>query len=387
MKSVAIIGAGPAGLTAALAAQRFGVPVVVYEQSPEFSQTGAGFLIHSNGLRVLDALDLWSCVCRHIMLTTQLRTESAVGELITTFDYSKLDIPRNHGGVVLREDLRRYLYESVLQRGVPINFGHELQSLKVDGGGCARVQFSNGHEEEHSMVIACDGVNSRVRSLTELNARIIPASYVTYAGVSSSAPAVKAAREIWSHGEYFGVCPLPDDTSFFYAKGLKNPSSSQLTAWVERWKNSCAEVGHVLQGADLNKLVRTEFREVCLNHWYRPPIFFIGDAAHAMKPNLGQGANSSMVDALVLVRLIAEMYSKPVDLERVGFEFQSIRKPFVSRVQWFARQIDVFRSLTDHNVSLCRDSLLRFCHQFRPPSRYVMSLIAGYNPREERFFQ
>lgn len=57
-RRISIVGAGPAGLVAALAAQKLGFGVRVFEQAADFAQVGGGVLIHSNGQRVLESLGL-----------------------------------------------------------------------------------------------------------------------------------------------------------------------------------------------------------------------------------------------------------------------------------------------------------------------------------------
>src|SRR5689334_25179590 len=94
-KRIGIVGAGPAGLTAALAAQRLGLDVTVFEQAPNFERIGGGILVHSNGLRVLAALGLVESLEGRGRTTQVLRVETAEGRVLSTFDYRKLDIPYN----------------------------------------------------------------------------------------------------------------------------------------------------------------------------------------------------------------------------------------------------------------------------------------------------
>jgi salicylate hydroxylase len=67
--------------------------------------------------------------------------------------------------------------------------------------------------------------------------------------------------------------------------------------------------------------------------WYKVPVFFVGDAAHAMTPHLGQGANSSMVDALVLIRLLASCGTDDSMPDLAGARYEKVRQPFVTRIQ------------------------------------------------------
>ena len=388
MNTIAIVGAGPAGLTAAIAAAQSGIPAVIYEHSSHLPQIGAGFLIHSNGLRVLDSLQLLERFLPDINLTQNMKTELNSGETITHFDYSSMSIPHNHGAVILREHLRGKLFEAAIEAGVTFKFGHTCVNLEINAQGC-RLEFANGSEAQHSVVLACDGVNSKIRQLSGVRAKIVPADYVTFAGISTNGTDQHCTHEIWSKdGGYFGICPLPGNRSFFYSRGadINDDSDRANQTWAQRWSKDNAVVAKVLEGTDLNALVKTQFREVWLEKWHKGPIFFLGDAAHAMKPNLGQGANSSMVDALVLTRLIAENIQDDFDAESVGKTYQKIRKPYVSKLQLLSRMIDTARGTDNKIFCSARNSILQTSQLLKWPNNFVMNLVAGYNPQENEWF-
>src|SRR5215213_4101158 len=109
---IAIIGAGPAGLTAALAARKSGLEVALFEQAPDFQRIGGGILIHSNGLRVLDALGLLSAFERRVRFAQTLYIVDSAGRRLSSFDYRKLDVPQNRCGVVLRYELQEHLLDA-----------------------------------------------------------------------------------------------------------------------------------------------------------------------------------------------------------------------------------------------------------------------------------
>src|SRR5262249_54721321 len=162
---------GPAGLTAAISAKLLGLNPVVYEKSQELPQIGAGFLIHSNGLRVLDRLGVLAQVLPSIKLTQRMQTETIGGKVITDFNYACMSIPHNHGAVVLREDLRKALFESAQSLGIHIQFGHDCSRI-ASNRRSVRLSFTNGFEADHASVLACDGVNSRIRQTLQLPATI-----------------------------------------------------------------------------------------------------------------------------------------------------------------------------------------------------------------------
>ena len=76
-----------------------------------------------------------------------------------------------------------------------------------------------------------------------------------------------------------------------------------------------------------------EPEQVQVTRWYCERTFLIGDAAHAMTPNYGQGANAAMVDAVVLTALLARSTEQQHSLTDVGAQYESIRREFVERTQ------------------------------------------------------
>ncbi|GAC1400559.1 MAG: hypothetical protein NVSMB56_15640 [Pyrinomonadaceae bacterium] len=137
---------------------------------------------------------------------------------------------------------------------------------------------------------------------------------------------------------------------------------------------------------DWQRVNYNELYEIKAREWFRPPVFLVGDAAHAMTPNLGQGANSSMVDALVLMRMLARVEGQTNALEQVGREYTALRRPFVTEIQSAARQAGDLASKTSGAAHLMRDGLFALTRNITALQKKTLRLLAGYNSREEEFF-
>ena len=129
----------------------------------------------------------------------------------------------------------------------------------------------------------------------------------------------------------------------------------------------------ILRSTDWNAANYDEVKEVEVAPWSAPPVTLIGDAAHAMSPNLGQGANAAMVDGLVLARLLVE--------DRAG-EFEAIRRPFVTKVQRTARRMSEVSRWTWAPARAFRDLVVRL----RGSGAGALRLAAGWNPADQPFF-
>ena len=104
-RSLIIVGGGPAGLVAAVAARRAGFDCAVYEQAASFERVGGAVGIQSNGLHVLDVLGLLDAFRDHIQITTQAGVEAPPGRTITRANLNEIDIPRTGFAAALRYEL------------------------------------------------------------------------------------------------------------------------------------------------------------------------------------------------------------------------------------------------------------------------------------------
>jgi 2-polyprenyl-6-methoxyphenol hydroxylase-like FAD-dependent oxidoreductase len=388
---IAIIGAGPAGLTAALVAGRLGLETTVFEQAPDFRRIGGGLMLQSNGLRVLQWLELLESFSPCLRLTPHLRVEIAGGKILFHTDLSELAIPHNHCAVVRRYELQEHLLAAALRQGVPIRFDHRLTGLSCQDGG-AVLSFAAGQEYEADVVLACDGARSRSREALGLPAQRTALGLGALRGVVAVRSADDTVREIWGRdGRLFGICPLPGNQTYFFCTlppgqwpGILKDG---VADWVAGWEAFGPDVLALLRAVpDWSQLNYAELEEVRLQRWHQPPVFVVGDAAHAMAPNLGQGANCAMVDALVLMQLLARALEEGTALADVGRAYDALRRPFVTRIQRTARQFGGMARLSSAPARLLRGTLVALTRRWGWLTRPTMHLAAGYNPAETTFF-
>ncbi len=389
---VAIVGGGPAGLVAGLAAQRAGIDAAIFEQTRSFRRIGGGILVHSNGLRVLQALDVLDGFEPSIRTTQRLRAELADGRVVGEVDYGALGVPQNRCGVVMRHVLHEYLFDTATRRGVDVRMGHRMTGLVRDGDE-VELQFNEGRTFRAGIVVACDGINSATRSAAGIDAHRVAIGEAYLRGGAARAPAEDTIREIWGDdGRRFGICPLPRDRTYIFCSvpigEWDRIRESGLGEWVDSWAPLGSEAVNLLRAvADWSLASYDELHQVELERWARPPVFIAGDAAHAMTPNLVQGANSAMVDALVLMRILGGAIRGGSPLERVAAQYQSIRKSFVTRIQSASHRMGAIAGLRSPIARGLRNLALRASLQFSAASRGATLLGAGYNPAENQYLE
>jgi 2-polyprenyl-6-methoxyphenol hydroxylase-like FAD-dependent oxidoreductase len=138
--SLAIVGAGPAGLTAAIAAAQHGLKPTVFERADVIARVGGGIVVHSNGLRVLDRLGLLDSFKPIMIPCNTLTLQLSDGHELVT-DYSALPIPHNYFAVVLRHQLHTFLLAAA-EKVATIHLGRHCTAIEELSDPCsAQLRF------------------------------------------------------------------------------------------------------------------------------------------------------------------------------------------------------------------------------------------------------
>ena len=386
---IAIVGAGPAGLTAAIAARGLGLEAVVYEQAPELLRVGGGIAIQNNGQRVLHAVGLLSGFAARMAMAHTIAIEGPGGRRYATLDYGALRVPFPRFAVVLRADLQEHLLLGAVSAGVRVEFGRRCTDVARQGKDVA-LHFADGSVAESSVVLAADGVHSAVRAGCGFGGMPRAIGEAALRGVVKRPTAGGILREIWlDDGRLFGIAPLSQGRTYFYCsapRGRWQESMRDVGPWIDEWRAALPEAGEILGAVvDWTCVSYDDLREVTVRRWWGGGCFLLGDAAHAMTPNLGQGANSAMVDALVLVRLLHAALGGDGSLDDVGRRYQAVRRPFVRRVQTASRIMSLVASWRSPAARLARRSILAVGELTERVVPAGLRLGAGHNPREETY--
>jgi 2-polyprenyl-6-methoxyphenol hydroxylase-like FAD-dependent oxidoreductase len=387
--SIAIVGAGPAGLTAALALRRLGLEATVFEQAEDFQRIGGGIVLHDNGQRVLEALGLLEGFRPHLQPCPVLAAERCGGRVLGSADFGRFAPPLRHlPAVVLRHQLQEHLLAAARAAGVQVRFGHRVVAASAEGDA-AVLRLADGASLRAGIVLACDGAGSATRASLGLPARRRRLRRAYLRGVAELGWQQPRARERWyPDGRIFGTAPLPGARTYFYCTAPLGrwPQTLQdgLEHWIASWAG-CDPAAPVVLGAvrDWRGVNYDEPLEVQARRWSRPPVFLVGDAAHAMTPYLGQGANSALVDALVLSRLLARELHGHGDLASVARRYAGIRGRFTRLVQTGSRRQGDLATLGWAPARWLRDRLLPLLADAGWLQRRSALLTAGFNPSEQ----
>ncbi|WP_407176977.1 FAD-dependent monooxygenase [Bradyrhizobium sp. STM 3562] len=340
----AIVGGGIGGLSAANALRRRGIEVTVYEQAKALGEVGAGVFIYPNSLRQLERMgfaDALAAVGARVGAGSEYcrMDGTVVGPILTTDSSGWNGLYGMH-----RADLL-----DVLARGLPasaVRTDHRCTGFAQDGA-VARLSFANGERAEADVVIAADGIHS------VLQRYVVAPQPPEYSGVRAYRGLIareklpgwrKEAHQVWmGDGKHFMVFPVRSGTMLNYV-GFVPTSTETIESWSAAGDRD--ELAASFQGWDPCVTDLLEKVETCfwwglydrrpLASWTNGRLALLGDAAHAMLPHLGQGANQAIEDGVALAVLLEGR--EAADVPAILTHYQRLRRERTDVVQAEARQ-------------------------------------------------
>lgn len=291
-----IVGAGIAGLALAAGLAARGWRVGVWERAPAPPRVGAGLVLQPNAQRALAVLGLGAVPGAPLR---QMEIRNAAGRLLQTIDVDGIVPGLPPATAVLRPDLAAALGAAAGAAGVEVTFGRACAGLRVEGGA-VEAHGSDGAVARAPVLIGADGIGSAVRAA--LRAGGGPA--VEYAGATcwralTAAPGFDGAVERWGRGRRVGTVGCRDGLvySFWVEDAPAGQPGGPETGWKERFRGFGAEVDALLDALDDGAVLHHDLRCLSGVDWGAPRVWLLGDAAHAMTPDLGQGAGLALEDA------------------------------------------------------------------------------------------
>jgi salicylate hydroxylase len=354
--SIAIVGGGLAGLAAAAALTKFGFAAEVFEAAPQLGEIGAGVNVSPQAIRVLRAIGLGEHVAAVANIAPGVLTRDMhSGEPLDYRDHADIGV---RFGAPLCTFHRADLLEA-LARGVDcgrIHLGHRLVAME-EGTHGVELRFANGVTHHAELLLAADGIHSRVRRALYGDNHPSYTGQMVWRALVSGASVPAGVLEPSGHVQWLG-----SGRHFFayYLRGrdVVNIVTQQDTEqWVEEgWSipGDVAEMRASFPNPEPRLAALLDAATACskwglflrplTENWGRGRIQLIGDAAHAMLPNAGQGAAQAFEDAYILARWLAALPADPVAAME---NFRRVRIPRVRVIQRSSSSI--VRAKHDYN--------------------------------------
>jgi 2-polyprenyl-6-methoxyphenol hydroxylase-like FAD-dependent oxidoreductase len=305
-QQILVIGAGISGLATAVALQRRGKDVTVIEERADTS-SGAGISIWPNALAALDEIGLGDAVRAAGGSVTAGALRWRDGSWLRHPSPQRLVKALGEPLVVIHRSALTKVLADALADGT-LQTGLSARELVMTADG-VQVTLSNSTTRDASAVIGADGTRSVVAR--HLNGPLADhyVGYTAWRGVADCAIDPDVAGEVLGPGIEFGHVPLGSDRTYWFAteRALAGRGSPQgeLAYLRTRFASWADPIPAVLAATDPDVVLHNDlYDRDQARQWTRGPVVVVGDAAHPMRPHLGQGGCQGLEDAAVLARFV-----------------------------------------------------------------------------------
>ncbi len=330
-RKVLIIGGGIAGLCAAIALRQAGMDVQVYEKSAVPAPAGAGIIIAPNALKALEPYGIDQEIARQGYANDGFRLLSDRGAEI-----ARLSVPPDYGSQysIHRQALHRILLAALPPESIAWNKSFAHAESDEEG---IRVTFGDGSQDRADLLVAADGIHSAVRRQLFPEYAYRYAGYTCWRGVIAAEGLTELQPhfiETWGARGRFGIVPLPDHQVYWYALVNARQSDPHIAGYSTddlhaRFADYHDPIPKLLRRAKASDMIHRDILDIApMKRFYTERIVFVGDAAHAITPNMGQGACQAMEDA----RVLADCLSVQPDIQKAFAAYDAGRRARIEHI-------------------------------------------------------
>lgn len=335
MRKIIVIGGGIGGLTMTIALQQKGLDVHVYESGAELQAVGKGIWLPPNALLVLERLGISEAIAQRGVLLERIELRDKDDGVLLNHDLRQIKAKYGHTTVSIhRVELHRVLAEHI-QPGT-LHLGKHCTRFTQDNDGVT-AQFEDETHAEGDVLIGADGIHSVIRKALFPNVRLRYAGQTCYRGIANMELPDFLAHTCWEvwGGEFrFGFSPIGHREVYWYAPvtapaGSARSDRTLLEMLAEGYASFPSPIPEIIERTPAKEIIRTALYDFLpIKRWWQGRVVLIGDAAHAMTPNLGQGGAQAIEDTFVL----ADMLSNCRTIAEAFREYEHLRMLKVRRI-------------------------------------------------------
>jgi 2-polyprenyl-6-methoxyphenol hydroxylase-like FAD-dependent oxidoreductase len=384
LKRIGIVGCGIGGMGAAIALARDGHEVTLFERFAEPHPVGAGLLLQPSGLNALATLGLREAVEAKGARVASLHGRAARGQTVLDLRYERWR-PGAYGLGIHRACLFDALHKAL--RGTSVRLHTNADIIRVETPTTPVLIAADGvRHGPFDLVVIADGAASRLRAHVTPKARaplypwgaiwtIRPDPENRWAGV--------LAQKYDSARLMIGVLPVgaTPASRLAHVALFWSLREDEYEAWrsagLDDWRANVArawpEAARLLEGElDFDALNFARYRDIQAWPWGAGACLLIGDAAHATSPQLGQGANLALADA---VTLAAQLKDAPVAQALDGY--RRARRGKIAWVQLMSAALTPVFQSRSRIIGALRDLFLPLATGIWPFDRLMLATLTG----------
>ncbi len=383
---IGVVGAGTAGSASAILLARAGHAVTILECVATPAPVGAGITLQPTGQMALARLGLLAAVEARGARIDRLHCVRRNGKTLVDLAYADVD-PRLYGLGIHRGVLFEAMFAAARAAGASITCGVKIVRSELAGDARVLVDARGEHHGPFDLVIAADG---SVCELHDCASRVRSKPYPWGAlWVVVDDPGFAASRTL--HQRVDGARRLLGFLPTGMAPGRDTPVVSMFwslrvdrhDAWraagLAPWRDEVLRLDPRAEPifatlGDLEPVLFSRYRDVAMYPWHGERIVFLGDAAHAMSPQLGQGANLALLDAVVLADAIAE---SPDDVARALALYTAARRRHLGFYQFATRALTPLFQSDSRLLGWLRDRVFPHSRWFGYFRRRMVRCMVG----------
>ena len=385
---IAIAGAGPAGLAAALYLHRTGHRVTIFERFEEPKPLGSGLILQPTGLTILNDLGLFREILALGARIDRLYGADAIsGRTVLDVRYDALKGER-FGLAVHRAALFGLLFKAVREAGIAIETGITLADIDADAGSATLIDDKGKRIGGFDLVVDASGARSVLRRHVAAPSDPKPLVYGAFWGSLKWPGAPFEANALVQRYDkasvMIGVLPIgraePDGermAAFFWSLKPEDADAVKargLHAWKDRvlshWPDCAAFTDQI---DDFAQLSLARYGHHTLKHPVGSRLAVIGDAAHSTSPQLGQGANMALLDA----RALAHALDAGVDIDSALEAYARARRWHMRAFQALSWMFTPFYQSDSAILPFIRDRLVATIAHIPPAPQILAAMVAG----------
>lgn len=385
---IAIAGAGPAGLAAALYLNRTGHRVTIFERFDEALPLGSGLILQPTGLTVLHDLGLFDEIAALGSRIDRLYgADAKSGRTVLDVRYASLNKGR-YGIAVHRAALFGVLHRAVVREKIDIVTDAGIDGFDVAGERATLIAANGRKLGQFDLVVDATGA----RSLLRRHARVpVERKALAYGAFWASLDwhdkgfdERSLLQRYHKASVMVGVLPIgrmnsdaSRQAAFFWS--LKPAHAERVKQQgLDAWKDRLLDIWpdcepYTRQISDFSQLTLAEYGHHTLKQPVGRHLAVVGDAAHSASPQLGQGANMALLDVCALSHALETSLDLPTALE----VYAGMRRRHVRTFQALSYAFTPFYQSDSTFLPLMRDWLVPYLARIPPTPKLLASMVSG----------